>query len=1086
MKQIKHITAFLMMILLLVGLLPTTIFAAEEKTSENTLVISTASEFLSFSQMCRYDAYSDGLEVTLANNIDMTGLEFEDIPIFLGNFNGGGYTISGIENSLEMDNQGLFRYVSEGATVSDLTVLNSVKTEHSTIGGIVAQNHGTIENCVYNGVISGVDSIGGIAGINYGEIINCSVLGGIFGETQVGGIAGVNEGTISLCNNYADVNTDISDFSFSAEDTLVSNINPNSDTIDIADIGGITGRSDGIIQSCTNSGTVGYPHVGYNIGGIVGVQSGYITSCINTGFVQGRKEVGGIVGQFEPYVDTLYTISKLQELRDELDVFSDLTSIMADDAKDSGDLVSGQFDSLGDSIDESKNQLEILIDQTEAMVNDNIDSINEVSVTVSDTLDAMDPIVNSLDSVIEEFENASNDLEDMSDEIGDALDELEDLGDVADDIKSNLTKGQSSIKSGLSNLRTAAGKLDNLSLDMESIVSALESASYYAEAGFADMVTGFAYFQSAVDELGQGSDIIGDAGDELQYAVYSLGDAFGNLGDAMDDLEYTNDLVSDLAEDLSDRDEIVFTKLDEEYDITREAMSDALAVVGDNLSGLNTIANSSGDLLVDDLDDVTQQVTDIFDLVLEMMQDVTSFVEDETYKVEDVSTVDTSKIFAGKVTDCENSGKIEGDINVGGIAGSISFELSFDMEDDWKTAGDKTQTISRQGKAVIENSLNTGDVTAKKDSVGGILGYQDFGLVQNCTANAIVESTEGDYVGGIVGQSAGYIRSCYAKSTLLGGQFVGGIAGSAYDIQGCYSLTAATATKGGLGGIVGELDSEGILKNNFFVSDTLGGLDGISFKGMAESISYENLLLVEGLPELFQSMKLNFYVDDVLVDTLNVNYGDVISPEDFPTMAEKEGYFSSWEDVGTSVVTADLKIVGNYYMLLSTLGGAPNEAGVPTVLVNGSFTDLDTLMVEQSDMEYTIWVDGENTAITALRYLVPEGNVNIEFLQDEIWIDTDGLVDGKYIIVPLDADGIVQFRVVVTENTYIWQLILGAGIVILAIAMAILVDKKKKAAAIQSPTDEIIELTDETIELTDEIIEPANDISVTTDGIGDF
>ncbi len=1054
MKQTKRIIALLLAMSLIVGLLSIPVLA-EEPTEEllDILEISTPEAFLEFSQMCRYDAYSDGLSVRLTGNIDVSGLPFEDIPIFLGSFDGGGYTISGIESDVERDTQGLFRRIAEGASVSGLTVLATVKTEHTTIGGIAAENYGTIQNCEFRGVVSGMDTIGGIAGANYGSVINCSVSGGIFGESQVGGIVGVNEGSILRCYNYAEINTNISDFEFTVEDTLVSNINPNSDTIDIADIGGIAGSSDGIIQSCTNRGAVGYPHVGYNIGGIVGIQSGYVSSCTNIGLVQGRKEVGGIVGQFEPYVDTIYSLSKLQELRDELDIFSDLTSLMADNSKGSNDLISNQFDTLGDSIDQSKTQTEELMDQIETMVDANIDTVNEISVTVADTLDALSPIVDSLDPVIDNLSLAMEDFQGMADDLGDMMEELENVGDVAEDVLDDLDTAQSNLESSLSIIQSALSVLNTIEPNLESVTAAVQSMVFYLQQGVGRLEDAQDSLGDAIGQMRDLGDVLGDAGDELQDALTQMENAFGNLSDAMDDLGDTNDLVSDLVDDLSQRDEIIFTKLEDDYDDARDALSDSLEVVGDNLSDLNSIANASGDLLIDDMDAVTQQMTDILDLVLEMMQDVTSFVEDEEYKIEDISIMDTSDIYAGKITDCENTGPIEGDINVGGIAGAVSFELSFDMEDDWKTDRDKTQSITRQGIAIIENALNTGDVTAKKDGAGGIVGYQSFGLVQNCTANAIVESTEGDYVGGIVGQSNGYIRSSYAKTTLSGSQFVGGISGASYDVQGCYSLSAVTATQGGFGGIVGDLDSDGTLKNNYFVSDTLGGLDGISFKGMAESISYEDLLLVEGLPEVFQSMTLRFYVEDILIDTLYVDFGASVSPEEFPVMAEKDGYYSRWEVVDTTAVTSDLKLEGDYYLLLPLLGGAKNEAGINTILVDGIFTDRDILMIEQSEMDYTIWVDGENTAITAIRYLAPEGDVTIELLTDEGWVMAEFSVDGKYLIVPIDTNGTVQFRVTTIDTAQNWQWMVVVALGVVAIAgIWMSVHKKKKVVGCSAIT----------------------------------
>lgn len=58
--------------------------------------------------------------------------------------------------------------------------------------------------------------------------------------------------------------------------------------------GGITGFSTGVLQSCKNTGPVGYEHVGYNVGGIAGRQSGYLNGCTNQGVILGRKDVGGL------------------------------------------------------------------------------------------------------------------------------------------------------------------------------------------------------------------------------------------------------------------------------------------------------------------------------------------------------------------------------------------------------------------------------------------------------------------------------------------------------------------------------------------------------------------------------------------------------------------------------------------------------------------------------------------------------------------------------------------------------------------------------------------------------------------------
>ena len=67
------------------------------------------------------------------------------------------------------------------------------------------------------------------------------------------------------------------------------------------DLGGIAGLNTSVIKYCDNYGDVGYPHTGYNVGGIAGRQSGRILGCTNAAEVTARKDVGGIVGQVEPY-----------------------------------------------------------------------------------------------------------------------------------------------------------------------------------------------------------------------------------------------------------------------------------------------------------------------------------------------------------------------------------------------------------------------------------------------------------------------------------------------------------------------------------------------------------------------------------------------------------------------------------------------------------------------------------------------------------------------------------------------------------------------------------------------------------------
>lgn len=107
------------------------------------------------------------------------------------------------------------------------------------------------------------------------------------------------------------------------------------------DIGGIAGFSNGIIQSCTNEGDVGYEHMGYN--------------------------VGGLAGQMEPQVIVQYSESAIEQLCTELDELETLVNKALNSAGAASSAVSGQLSGLLGQIDEAKSAAESLGSAAELM-----------------------------------------------------------------------------------------------------------------------------------------------------------------------------------------------------------------------------------------------------------------------------------------------------------------------------------------------------------------------------------------------------------------------------------------------------------------------------------------------------------------------------------------------------------------------------------------------------------------------------------------------------------------------------------------------------------------------------------------------
>lgn len=201
----KRLVSILLVLVMVLGMLPTVAFAAETAAS-----ITTAEEFA---------AMDAGGNYILDTDITITKPHSGD---FQGHFDGNGHTItlSGMTSSP-------FGIVNGPSTIENLKVAGSV-TGTSYLAGIAgmantADGEIKIINCMNTADITGTSPVGGIVGgctssANTLTIQGCANLGDITGSgNKVGGIIGVaqyaahkivdcyNQGKITGFNNYAGI-----------------------------------------------------------------------------------------------------------------------------------------------------------------------------------------------------------------------------------------------------------------------------------------------------------------------------------------------------------------------------------------------------------------------------------------------------------------------------------------------------------------------------------------------------------------------------------------------------------------------------------------------------------------------------------------------------------------------------------------------------------------------------------------------------------------------------------------------------------------------------------------------------------------
>ena len=739
--DIRHLAAALLAALMLLACLPVT----QADAAGNTIHISSEAELRDLAASCTLDTWSRDKNVVLDSDLTLADPSFLPIPTFGGSFDGQGHTIHNVSITDSLSPAGLFGVVQAGGSVRSLHVVGTVTPsgDGRSVGGIAGENNGAIEKCSFTGTVSGQVYVGGIAGHTgaSGSILVCETRGAVIGDSMTGGITGYNEGLLADCTNSACVNVESTDPRLDLEDldlTLtpdLSKLGQANAGASAADTGGIAGYSAGTLSDCVNHGAVGYQHIGYNTGGVVGRSCGQLLRCRNDGSIAGRKDVGGVVGQIEPYIQVDASPTYLSELNRQLYELKSLTDQAANDAQDGAGDVSGR-------------------------------------------------------------------LNDMNDYLKDALSDPQDP--------------------------LAA-------------------------------ITGF----------------------------------------------------------------------------------------GSRLKDLNNSASGSVDTVADDLRDINSKFNEVSNTVLAAI----SAAGNPASVISDGSQGNIDKITLGKTSACTNSGAVSGDVNTGGIAGSIAIEYELDPEDDVSANLDGEYRRQYEYRAVVQQCANTGAVSAKRSNTGGIAGRMDLGLIISCESYGSVESDSGSCVGGIAGLTAATVRSSYAKCTLSGKKYVGGIVGSgvaeksdgsASTVTGCWSLVDITGCQQYEGAVSGA--DTGTFTDNYFVSDTLAGINRQSFAGRAEPVSFDTLAAAEGMPGGMTTFTLSFVSGGKVLTSRTFSYGASFDSSVYPPLPEKDGIYAHWDRTDLHGLHLDTVVTAVYDALLPTLSSEQTrEDGRPIILAGGDFNDGDTM-----------------------------------------------------------------------------------------------------------------------------------------------
>ena len=956
-----------------------------------TVHITTVDELLQLAKDCSLDTYSTHRTVLLDADLDLVGQGFAGIPIFNGTFDGQGHTISNLNLVQDGSVVGFFRYLESDAVVQDLTLQGRAMPEGSrrTVGSVAGSNAGTVKNCSFVGVSSGVSMVGGIVGQNLsgGVVDGCTVTGSVYGAHFVGGIAGDNHGVIANCVNKASVNTKVEQNEIDISSLTLKDLIGTENVADITDIGGVAGSSAGVVKNCQNLGTVGYQHMGYNVGGIVGSQTGYVTACTNYGTVYARKEAGGIVGQMEPNSILEYEKDTLQILGEQLEELQTLVDHACDDANAAASDTSAQLNVLQSNVTNARAALERLL-QTTA---DNV-TIGQTDTTV-------------------------------------------DLGALKDSLKGESTPSESPEETPAPETPAEAPASE---APAETAPAEAPAEPAPAESPAEEVPSASEEETRAVHGQPEPTD-----SDEATPSVGIVDPDFSTVGD--------NNIWSDLGEALPDTMQVTVPTVEvtdrDAINASQSDLSGTLNSVANTIAALNSSGSSNSQTLINDVRAITKQMNKIGNTLAGAGDNTAD--PDDLYS--DISDTDTESDTTGKVAYCVNHGTVDADINAGGITGAMARENDLDPEDDYHTTGSDSMNFKLKSRVVIRGCANYGEVTGKKQGVGGIVGNMEMGSVLSSWNYGNVTAADATGVGGIAGTSKATIRESGAKCRLAGAKQVGGIAGSGYDIDTCRAMVVIDEGTEQLGAIAGTVDDprSGDITGNTFVDEGVAGLDNVSYADIAAPLPFDEFAAQENLPGAFKKITVHFNAEGNCVAEFTLDYGGSLTPDQFPEVPQKNGSWGVWADTDLTNLTFDAVVEAEYNDKTSVLQSEQQRDGRAMLLVEGSFDSNDKLELQpctENPQPGTLesWLlPVQDELAHTVRYLTPHDpdTMQLWLKTADGWQAWDAQTDGSYLkfTAPADAQAFA-----VTENPVSTGKLLAAGIAAAVLVVVLLLLRRHR------------------------------------------
>lgn len=579
--------------------------------------------------------------------------------------------------------------------------------------------------------------------------------------------------------------------------------------------------------------------------------------------------------------------------------------------------------------------------------------------------------------------------------------------------------------------------------------------------GIAGQLIPYLQWEFSNDKLDALSGQLGSLNYLIHKASQNASDNTGALKDELSRLNgYTSGAISELESILRNyerNDARIIDSIHVDPD-TGEISIDQIDLSGINTSGLTSVltdlnaeANVLSGILHSSFNDLTEDTAKIIRQMSGVIDGMYSLLstssKGELYETVDLSADESYDHDFGAVDSCTNYGDIFAESNAGGIVGTVGFEISFDMEDSLDASRFITSDASQYIFAVVRACKSHSEIQVKNDHAGCIVAQLSTGAIVDCVGTGSAASQSGDYVAGIAGESQGTVRGCWTRSVLSGGKYIGGVTGLGKSIIGCRSWTHIERALEYSGAVAGW--AEGTILDNLYVDSSPAGIDGVSFSGMTDPLSPEDLLKEPGLPDNYESLTVTFVAEGTVIDTVKVPFGGSI--DSLPEVENSGDRYWKWDDFNRNRIYYDMTVEGKYYAPGTTLSSSEE---VPVFLVEGVFYEGQSLTVADYPVDdeetplaaYTLYVDGYDSKLTVHMLSEEDGRLFLIGKDGEQHAASYNR-DGKYIVFQLDnGQSFLLLQASPSSQFSLWIAVTGAAVLVIALVLLISRKKKKRSA----------------------------------------